>query len=61
MRKTRTTIFVGIDEVNDKPTIQIEIEIEIIVGRIFRMSCNDCAAIIVIKQFPRTRNCVGTT
>ena len=37
MRKTRTTIIVEIDEVNEKPTIQIEIAIEIIVGRPFRV------------------------
>ena len=37
MRKTRTKIFVEIDEVNDKPTIQIETAIEIFVGRPFRV------------------------
>ena len=37
MRKTRKTMFVEIEGVNDKPTIQIEIAIEIIVGRPFRV------------------------
>ena len=35
--KNRKTIFVEIDEVNDKLTIQIEIAIEIFVGRSFRV------------------------
>ena len=37
MRKNRTRIFVEIDEVSDNRTVQIDIAIEIIVGRPFRV------------------------
>ena len=37
MRKNRTRIFVEIDEVSDNRTVQIDIAIEIIVGKPFRV------------------------